>query len=221
MARGNGRMAIFLEDADYQFFVNLLADVVEDYDLECWNYCAMPNHYHATLRPTRPNLSEAVRRLNGVYGQWWNKRHARVGHVFQGRFKDQIVQADGYLLALCRYVALNPVRAGLTRHAEEWPWSSYAATVGIRAAPPFLAVESLLRQFGEGDQIVLQDRFADYVLAGEPDDECTDDRIRSSEWILGNSTFKAHVRGEVRGEEPGVVTQTVRTLPVLEAHTRG
>lgn len=75
--------------------------------MECWNYCLMPSHYQATFRPSLPNLSEAMRRLNSVYAQWWNQRHERVSHVFQGRFKDQIVQREVYLLVLCRYVALN------------------------------------------------------------------------------------------------------------------
>lgn len=118
MARGNGRMRIFLHDMDYRKFIDVLGDVVEESEIECWNYCVMPNHYHATFRPTRPNLSEAIRRINSVYAQWWNKRHERVGHVFQGRFKDQIVQREGYLLALCRYVAMNPVRAGLSECPE-------------------------------------------------------------------------------------------------------
>ena len=96
MSRGNGRMCIFLDEADYRQFVYILGDVVETFGLECWNYCLMPNHYHATLRPSRPNLSEAIRRLNSVYALWWNKRHQRVGHVFQGRFKAQVVDREGY-----------------------------------------------------------------------------------------------------------------------------
>ena len=132
MARGNGRMSIFLDDVDYRQFVYLLGDVVESLEIECLNYCVMPNHYHATLRPTLPNLSEGVRLINSRYAQWWNRRHERVGHVFQGRFKDQIVQQEGYLQALCRYIALNPVRAGLVDSPDNWEWSSYAATTGLR-----------------------------------------------------------------------------------------
>ena len=95
MARGNGQMTIFTDRDDYQRFLNLLRNVVEEYAMECWNYCLMPNHYHATLRPTLPNISAAVQQLNGRYGQWWNRRHGRVGHAFQGRLKVQIVQCFG------------------------------------------------------------------------------------------------------------------------------
>jgi putative transposase len=191
-------MQIFLDDVDYTRFVYLLGEVTDEFGIECWNYCLMPNHYHATLRPSRPNLSEAIRRLNSVYAQWWNRRHERVGHVFQGRFKDQIVQREGYLLVLCRYVALNPVRADLTARPEDWRWSSYAATIGLRTLPAFLAASSVLRQFGEGDERVLQARFATYVLSLDEHD-CTNDRIRSNERVLGSGEFKRTV-----GERLGI-----------------
>lgn len=202
-------MSIFLDEVDYRQFVYLLGDVVEDHGIECVNYCAMPNHYHATLRPTRPNLSEALRRLNSRYAQWWNKRHERVGHVFQGRFKDQIVQQEGYFLALCRYVAMNPVRAGLVEHPEDWEWSSYAATTGLRPAPSFVAVDSVLCQFGEGEQRQLQARFAKYVLGGSVDEQCLEERIRSNERILGDGIFKLSVRNDSGPDEDGEETPAV------------
>ena len=184
-------MRIFLDDIDYSHFVNVLREVVEEFDIECWNYCVMPNHYHATLRPTQPNLSEALQRLNSDYAKWWNVRHQRVGHVFQGRFKDQIVQCDRYLLALCRYVALNPVRAGLTQRPEEWPWSSYAATVGLTSQPTFFLIGETRRQFGDGDPDALQARFAEFV--GRSDGLAVDTRIRSSVRILGDKEFRISV----------------------------
>jgi len=198
MARGNGRMQIFLDDGDYRHFVYLLGDVIEEFGIECWNYCLMPNHYHATLRPTQPNLSEAIRRLNSIYAQWWNRRHERVGHVFQGRFKDQVVQREGYLTALCRYIALNPVRANLTTRPEDWAWSSYAATVGLCPSPPFVAASSVLKQFGEGEDRILQARFVAYVLSDDERD-CTGDRIRSNERVLGDGTFIRIVQAERLG----------------------
>jgi putative transposase len=197
MARGNGRMSIFLDDVDYRQFVYLLGDVVESRQMECLNYCVMPNHYHATLRPTLPNLSEAVRSINSRYAQWWNRRHERVGHVFQGRFKDQIVQQEGYLLSLCRYIALNPVRAGLVESPDNWEWSSYAATTGLRPSPPFLAVDSVLHQFGPGERATLQGRFTAHVLSHEHDARSTEDRLRSNERILGDRAFKDSLHDEL------------------------
>lgn len=196
MSRGNGRMTIFLDDADYRQFVHLLGEVVDEFRIRCWNYCLMPNHYHVTLQPSQANLSEAVRRVNSVYASWWNRRHARVGHVFQGRFKDQIVDREGYLLALSRYVALNPVRADLVKRPEEWRWSSYSATAGLAPSPAFLAVGATLELFGEGEAHVLQRRFTRHVTA-QTDDAAWQDRIRSNDRILGTSAFKETVTAAI------------------------
>ena len=186
-------MCIFLDDRDYRQLVHLLGETVEEFSIRCWNYCVMPNHYHATLEPTQPNLSDAIRRLNGVYAQWWNRRHSRVGHVFQGRFKAQIVDREEYLLALSRYVVMNPVRAGLVKRPEEWEWSSYCATVGLSHAPAFLAKSDTLDLFGNGHEAFGSERFASFV--GVPSDDSTwTDRIRSDDQILGSAAFKQQVR---------------------------
>lgn len=192
MSRGNGRMHIFLDDADYRHFVHILGEVVDQFAIRCWNYCLMPNHYHATLQPSAENLSEAVRRINSSYALWWNRRHARVGHVFQGRFKDQIVDRESYLLALSRYVALNPVRADLVKRPEDWRWSSYGAIAGLAPSPVFLAAEATLELFGEGEAHVRQARFTRYITL-PADDAAWQDRIRSNDRILGTIAFKEAV----------------------------
>ena len=181
-SRGNGRMKIFHDDTEFAWFAALLGEVVNEFGFECWNYCLMPNHYHLTLRPTLSNLSEGMKQLNEDYAQWWNRRHQHVGHVFQGPFKAQIVQEDKYGLTLCRYIALNPVRAGLTARPEDWTWSSYAAIIGLRPRPGFLAADSNLLLLGDGDEHRLQARFAEYVLAGISSGGVTDD-IRSRQPI--------------------------------------
>ncbi len=192
MSRGNGRMQIFLDDVDYRHFVHIMGDVVDKLAIRCWNYCLMPNHYHATLQPSAENLSEAVRRINSMYALWWNRRHARVGHVFQGRFKDQIVDRESYLLALSRYVVLNPVRADLVKRPEDWRWSSYSATVGLAPLPTFLAADATLGLFGDGEAHVLQSRFTRHITA-PTDDAAWQDRIRSNDRILGSRAFKERV----------------------------
>lgn len=194
MSRGNARMKIFLDEIDYRKLVYTLTDVVDEYDLECWNYCLMPNHYHLTVRPTKANLSSAMHKLNSVYASWWNNRHQRVGHVFQGRFKSQIVQREGYLMTLCRYIALNPVRAQLVADPSEWEWSSYRATVGLRPVPGFLSIEGVLGEFGRDDAQVLQARFTEFVSSGSFDFESAVERIRSNERILGDKAFKTAVK---------------------------
>lgn len=195
-------MRIFLDSGDYRQFVYQLGDMAEKFEIECWGYCVMPNHYHAILRPTLPNLSLAVAELNGEYAKWWNRRHQRVGHTFQGRFKDQIVERDGYLVTLCRYVARNPVRGGLVDDPAKWPWSSYAATIGPLPAPPFLTLGPVLANFGDDDIATLRARFAAYVL-GDPLEEALEDRIRSKERVLGHRAFKDAVRRQAGASPAG------------------
>lgn len=202
MSRGNGRMEIFLDDTDYRQFVHLLGEVMEDSSIPCWNYCVMPNHYHLTIQPSLPNLSEALRRLNSSYAQWWNRRHGRVGHVFQGRFKDQIVDRETYLLTLSRYVVLNPVRAGLVSSAEAWRWSSYAAVAGLIAAPSFVVTASTLQLFGTGPDAILRNHYVHFINAAA-DDHAIFERIRSNDRVLGSRTFKETIRSRARNKPAG------------------
>ena len=195
-SRGNGRMPIFLDDGDYREFIYVLGEVCENFAIECWSYCIMPNHYHAALRTERPNFSAAIQHLNGEYAKWWNRKHRKVGHTFQGRFKDQIVQREGYLLTLLRYIALNPVRAGLVDCPSKWRWGSFPALAGAEPAPPFLRASSVLATFGGGEPEELCERFAAYVLREEPEGASLQDRIRSNERVLGDALFKHFVRSE-------------------------
>ncbi len=187
-------MDIFLDDRDHRQFEFLLGEIVMDYDIECWGFCEMSNHYHAIIRPTKPNLSEAMRILNGDYGQWWNKRHNRVGHTFQGRFKSQIVDTDKYFMALIRYVARNPLRAGLVKDLADWPFGSYRALAGLEESPALLSIEPVLAQFGIGDVGTLQERFKRFVL-GDDVDPVLEDRIRSNDRVLGDRAFKQRILG--------------------------
>ena len=148
-ARGNARQDIFLDDEDRRRFLRVLERVVSRFHLLLHAYCLMNNHFHLVVETPEANLSTAMRQLNGVYTQAFNRRHERVGHVLQGRFKAIVVERDSYLLELCRYVVLNPVRARITRKPETSAWSSYRATAGLTPAPPFLTVEWLLSQFGQ------------------------------------------------------------------------
>jgi len=137
-ARGDRREAIFLDDQDRQLFVDLLAQALERFDACALAYCLMDNHYHLVLCTRQANLSALMRHVNGVFTQRVNRRHGKVGHVFQGRYKAILVDRDAYLLEVCRYVDLNPVRAGMVASPHDWPWSSYRALTGAPLAPPWL-----------------------------------------------------------------------------------
>lgn len=147
-ARGDRREAIYEDDGDREMFLQTLANVIALHNWRCHAYCLMTNHYHLVIETPDANLSKGMRHLNGVFSQASNRRHRRVGHVFQGRFLGIIVDKDSYLLELARYVVLNPVRAKMVDHPGDWPWSSYAAMVGSTRAPDWLLTDALLTQFG-------------------------------------------------------------------------
>src|SRR6267142_1824255 len=147
--RGKARQKVFFTDADRELFLNTLAGVVTRYHWICHAYCLMENHYHLLVETPKANLAIGMRQLNGIYTQAFNRRHRRVGHLFQGRYKAIVVEKEAYLLELCRYVVLNPVRAKLVTQPRAWKWSSYRATAGMEEAPPWLTVDWVLGQFGQ------------------------------------------------------------------------
>src|SRR4029077_3795976 len=130
-SRGNARQGIFFNDGDRELFLQTLAHVVSRYNWICRAYCLMANHYHLLVETPKANLSIGMRQLNGIYTQSFNRRHNRVGHLFQGRFKAILVQRDSHLLELCRYIVLNPARVKSSAKASTWKWSSYRATAGL------------------------------------------------------------------------------------------
>jgi REP element-mobilizing transposase RayT len=144
-SRGDRHEAVYEDDEDREVFLRALAEVVERFNWRCHAYCQMTNHYHLVVEKTPDgNLSKGMRQLNGVYTQASNRRHRRVGHLFQGRYRAILVDKDSYLLELSRYVVLNPVRAGMVEHPGDWPWSSYRAMVGDAPVPGWLATDGLL-----------------------------------------------------------------------------
>ena len=166
-ARGDRREAIYLCDADRQRWLDLLGEVCTRYNWLCHAYCLMDNHFHILVETVDGNLSAGMRQLNGVYTQWHNRAHNRVGHVFQGRFKAIMVQREAYLLELARYVVLNPVRAGMCEMPEDWPWSSYRVML-LQSAPPsssWLQRNWLFSQFGNSPRAAVQG-YIDHVRAG-------------------------------------------------------
>lgn len=164
-ARGNARNDIFLDDNDREMYLVRLGEVVARFNWRCHAYCLMDNHYHLIIETPEGNLSLGMRQLNGVYTQRFNRRHGRVGHVFQGRYKAILVDRDSYLLELCRYVVLNPIRAGMVKKIERYAWSSYLATLGFAVRPAWLATDWLLGQFAKTASVARR-RYAQFVAEG-------------------------------------------------------
>jgi putative transposase len=146
--RGNSKAPIFLTDDDRLSFVRLLTVVTRRHGWCVHAYCLMTNHYHLVLQLASGGLSQGMCELNGRYALGFNDRHSRSNHVFGSRFWDEPIEDDPHYFEVCRYVVLNPVRAGVERHVHDWPWSSYRAMVGLDLPPAFLAVGEVLGRFG-------------------------------------------------------------------------
>ncbi|MDP1707696.1 MAG: transposase [Gammaproteobacteria bacterium] len=164
-SRGNARNAIFLDNEDRGLFLGCLGEVIARFGWLCHAYCLMDNHYHLLIETPEGNLSLGMRQLNGVYTQRFNRRHGRVGHVLQGRFKAIVVDRDSYLLELCRYVVLNPIRAGMVEKIERYAWSSYPATMGLAKCPAWLKTDWVLGQFAK-TRAVARRRYAEFAAEG-------------------------------------------------------
>lgn len=111
MNRGRGRCNIFLTNRDREIFLELLDDIYQRFSVETHAYCLMDNHYHLLLHTPLPNLSRAIRHLNVVFTQKFNRWHMTDGPLFRGRYKSIVVEKESYLLRLSRYIHLNPVSA--------------------------------------------------------------------------------------------------------------
>ncbi|MFV1917740.1 MAG: transposase [Patescibacteria group bacterium] len=178
-SRGNDRKSIFKGKADRTAFLDILGTVNKRYNWLCHEYCLMDNHYHIVIETPDGNLSKGMRQLNGVYTQTFNRRHNRVGHIFQGRYKAVLVDRESHLLEVCRYVSLNPIRAGAIKHPEEWEWSSYRGMLGLDKVHPCHTTDWILGQFG-ANRGVSRRRYSNFVKDG-----------------IGMETIWAGVKGQI------------------------
>ena len=158
-ARGNERRAIARDDADRQFLLARLTDVAVRRAWLVASHCLMPNHLHLLVRTPDPDLSDGMRELLGHFARRFNDRHDRVGHLFQGRFHTRVVVRDAHRLELHRYLARNPVAAGLCAVPEAYRWSAHTALLGLTPAPLFL--DTSLEAFAGS-----RERYAAFVAAG-------------------------------------------------------
>lgn len=147
MNRGNAGETIFKSKRDKEKFLEYLEKAVERFSLIVHTYCLMDNHYHLLIETPEPNLSVAVQWLNVSYAVYFNRKRKRSGHLFQGRFKAILIDADAYLKQLSRYIHLNPVRAKIADTPADYPWTSYCAFIGNETEPEWLETRFILAQF--------------------------------------------------------------------------
>jgi len=158
----------------------------------------MENHYHLVLETPKGNLSRGMGYLNGIYALWLNKKYKRVGHLFQGRYRSIIVEKEAYLIALCKYIVLNPVREDLVEFPESWRWSSYRAMIGESEKPAALAIDWILSQFGDNKKSAMH-LFKNYVMeVRDKEFPLTDVK---GQIILGGKKLEEKLKVIVKGGE--------------------
>lgn len=219
-SRGDGQEDIYLDDGDRVLALAVLEDVARRLNWCIHAYCLMGNHYHLLIETPDGNLAQGMRQFNGVYTQRFNRLHARVGHVFQGRYKAILVQKDSYLLELARYIVLNPVRAGMVRSAKDWPWSSYRATSGFVQSPEWLETNWILSAFSPREAQAME-RYRAFVSEGR-NQPSPWDQLRNQIY-LGDEQFVGKLQaGLAKDKDLSEIpaAQRRRTPPPLETFAR-
>jgi REP element-mobilizing transposase RayT len=146
-SRGNEQKDVFKSQKDREKFLSYLESATVRYGAVIHAYCLMGNHYHLLLETPSGNLAQIMRHINGAYTTYFNVRRKRAGHLFQGRYKAILVEADAYGTELSRYIHLNPIRAGIVAKPEEYKWSSYHYYIGQSDAPGWLTTDVILGYF--------------------------------------------------------------------------
>ena len=197
MARGNGRQAIFHVDDDYQRMTDGLAKTVARTGWEVFAYVWMPRHIHLFVRTPKPNLSRGMQYLLSGYANWYAKRHQRTGHLFQGRFKAELVEDESYFSTLSRYVHLNPVRGKrpLVDHPSQWAWSSYSGYCRKSARDEWIDYESVLAAWqgemgGKSPELAYR-RFVESGVETPPSNPL-DSALEG--WLLGSESFLQRIK---------------------------
>ena len=211
VTRGNDRRTIFEDERDRELFMLILRRVARRHGWLFYAYCLMGNHYHLVLQVGESGISRGMCELNTSYAVTSNARHRRTNHLFGRRFWSELITDDGHLLRACRYVIQNPVRAGLCDRCEEWPWSSFRATIGIAVPPPFLAVADVLAFAAPGAKDPIA-RFARILR-----NHCVPKRTRTLKPCLVAATVTEVSRSAPEGGQVQRVSVSARRA---SAHTR-
>ena len=199
-SRGNQKQAIFLSDEDRCFYLNCLRKAHERFGVVVHVYCLMPNHYHLILETPLGNLSKMMHSLITSYTVYFNKKHKRPGHLFQGRFKAILIEAVDYARELSRYIHLNPVKAGIVKRPELFAWSSYGFYQGRTLPESWIETAAFLKLFGD-DPAESRIAYHDFVITGIGKEAPGALKESMRIGILGSEEFIARIKREYLAEE--------------------
>ncbi|MDA8429049.1 MAG: transposase [Geobacteraceae bacterium] len=194
-SRGNEQKDVFKSRRDRENFLEYLASATQRYGAVIHAYCLMSNHYHLLLETPAANLSQIMQQINSAYTTYFNVKRKRAGHLFQGRYKAILVEADEYATELSRYIHLNPVRAAMAARPEDWPWSSYRGYIGQDKAPEWLKREFILGHFGKkaADAVKRYRAFVEDLLGKEYESPL---KATFGTAILGSAAFIEAITAE-------------------------
>ena len=196
MNRGQGGQSIFEDDRDREKFLTLLGECGSRWGVLPAAYCLMGNHYHALLLDEGGRLSRAMRHVDGVYTQWFNRRHKSDGSLMRGRFRSRVVQEEAYVAEVVRYIHTNPLGPGLAGTAADYRWSSHRVYLGQEKRPWCCHRMTLeLIGFDVGDHVEAFDAFVHERVDPEREEQ-----LATPRWspILGDEAFVAQCRAKVR-----------------------
>lgn len=197
MARGNARQVIVRDDEDRQRLLTDLERVVTRSGWELLAFVVMNNHFHLLLRTPRPNLGKGMQAFLSSYAQWWGRRRGRAGHLFQGRYRAEMIEDERYYWAVSRYIHLNPVRARMVERPESWAWSSYPGYAKRSDRLPWVAHDTLLsawRGKSGGGEAAAARAYRKFVEAGLKTPPPSPFREAFGGWILGSEGYVARLR---------------------------
>jgi putative transposase len=196
-SRGNQRRPIFRCDDDRRQFLKLLGEAAVRFGWCVTAYVLMTNHFHLVISTPEGSLSRGMHWLSGTYAAWFNRRHRRSGHLFQGRFHSFLIDEENYLAEVLRYVVLNPFRAKMVADPGDYRWSSYRATAGLEPCPEWLDVQRALDLFGS-DRAQSQREYVQFVCAKIGSTERLWDKTVNGIY-LGTDAWLKRVRRIVEG----------------------
>ncbi len=217
-SRGNARRKVFWDDGDYERRLDWLRRTVETYGWLVHAFALMPNHDHVFVETPQANLSAGMHYLNGSYTSYFNRRHKRVGHLFQGRFKAVLIENEGHYWEVSRYIHLNPVRAGLAERPEQWPWSSYRGYHRPRLRLAWMTCERVLREFGRDSALAVR-RYRQFVVEGLRAELASPLDRAVHGLLLGTDAFVVRMQELIRSRpsDPGVpMLGRLRSRPRLD-----
>jgi len=188
MARGNRKGKVFRNDSDRLNFLERMSQASERYDVRWQAWTIMDTHYHLLATTPRGNLSAAMRFVNGVFTQDWNRRRRATGHIFEGRFTSVLIETGDYMRNVYRYVALNPVKAGYVTAPAAWPWGSHPAIAGLAPVPALLDLEGLSASFGGATLAEARQNYRDFIASSLETDDL------GSDLVIGGQEFRSNVR---------------------------